>query len=65
MFIDDELLIECLDEDVDFIVFGESEVMIKGSIDVFVLVDLFVLIEDELLLLMFLFFKYDVCVYKY
>ena len=63
--VDDESLIERLDEDADFIVLGESEATTKGSIDAPALVDLLALIEDELLLLMPLSPKHDVCEHKH
>ena len=63
--IDDESLIERLDEDADFIVLGESESSKKGSIDTPASIDLFALLEDELLLLMPLSPKHDVCEHKH
>ena len=63
--VDDESLIERLDEDADFIVLGESEATTKGSIDAPALVDLLALIEDELLLLMPLSPRHDVCEHKH
>ncbi|OAL76221.1 metal-binding protein [Acinetobacter sp. SFB] len=63
--VDDESLIERLDEDADFIVLGEGEATIKGSIDAPASADLLALIEDELLLLMPLSPKHDVCVHKH
>ena len=63
--IDDESLIERLDEDADFIVLGESESSKKGSIDTPASIDLLALLEDELLLLMPLSPKHDVCEHKH
>ena len=63
--VDDESLIERLDEDADFIVLGESEATTKGSIDAPASADLLALIEDELLLLMPLSPKHDVCRHKH
>ena len=63
--VDDESLIERLDEDADFIVLGESESSKKGSIDTPASIDLFALLEDELLLLMPLSPKHDVCEHKH
>ena len=63
--VDDESLIERLDEDADFIVLGESEATTKGSIDAPASADLLALIEDELLLLMPLSPKHDVCEHKH
>ena len=62
--IDDESLIERLDEDADFIVLGESESS-KKSIDTPASIDLLALLEDELLLLMPLSPKHDVCEHKH
>ena len=61
----DEALIERLDEDADFIVLGESEATTKGSIDAPASADLLALIEDELLLLMPLSPRHDVCEHKH
>lgn len=63
--VDDESLIERLDEDADFIVLGESEATTKGSYDAPATADLLALIEDELLLLMPLSPKHDVCEHKH
>ena len=63
--IDDESLIERLDEDADFIVLGESEATKKGTFDAPATADLLALIEDELLLLMPLSPKHDVCEHKH
>ena len=65
--VDDESLIERLDEDADFIVLGESEATTKGDYltNTSPTVDLLALIEDELLLLMPLSPKHDVCEHKH
>ncbi len=63
--IDDESLIERLDEDADFIVLGESESSKKGDFDTPASIDLLALLEDELLLLMPLSPKHDVCEHKH
>ncbi len=63
--VDDESLIERLDEDADFIVLGESEATTKGSFDAPASADLLSLIEDELLLLMPLSPRHDVCEHKH
>ncbi|WP_445115058.1 YceD family protein [Acinetobacter sp. WZC-1] len=63
--VDDESLVERLDEDADFIVLGESEATIKGDMDTPASVNLLSLIEDELLLLMPLSPKHDVCEHKH
>ncbi|OTG64829.1 YceD family protein [Acinetobacter silvestris] len=63
--VDDESLIERLDEDADFIVLGESEATTKGDFDAPATADLLSLIEDELLLLMPLSPKHDVCEHKH
>jgi uncharacterized protein len=63
--VDDESLIERLDEDADFIVLGESEATTKGSYDAPALANLLSLIEDELLLLMPLSPKHEVCEHKH
>src|SRR5690606_6245319 len=62
---DDESLIERMDEDADFIVLGESEATTKGDYDAPATADLLALIEDELLLLMPLSPKHDVCEHKH
>lgn len=63
--VDDESLIERLDEDADFIVLGESEGTTKGDYMTPAIVNLLTLIEDELLLLMPLSPKHDVCEHKH
>ncbi|TCM68037.1 uncharacterized protein EC844_10619 [Acinetobacter calcoaceticus] len=63
--VDDESLIERLDEDADFIVLGESEATTKGDFSTPATVNLLSLIEDELLLLMPLSPKHDVCEHKH
>ena len=63
--VDDESLIERLDEDADFIVLGESDATKKGDFDAPATADLLSLIEDELLLLMPLSPKHDVCEHKH
>lgn len=63
--IDDESLIERLDEDADFIVLGESESSKKGDFDTPASIDLLALLEDELLLLIPLSPKHDVCEHKH
>ena len=63
--VDDESLIERLDEDADFIVLGEGEATTKGDFDTPALANLLSLIEDELLLLMPLSPKHDVCEHKH
>ncbi|MDM1781173.1 DUF177 domain-containing protein [Acinetobacter sp. 10FS3-1] len=63
--VDDESLIERLDEDADFIVLGESEATSKGDYDAPATADLLALIEDELLLLLPLSPKHDVCEHKH
>jgi len=63
--VENESLIERLDEDADFIVLGENESSTKGSIDHNAVVDLLALIEDELLLLVPLSPRHDVCQHKH
>ena len=63
--VDDESLIERLDEDADFIVLGESDATKKGDFDAPATADLLSLIEDELLLLMPLSPKHEVCEHKH
>ncbi len=63
--VDDELLIERLDEDADFIVLGESEATTKGDYDSPATANLLSLIEDELLLLLPLSPKHDACEHKH
>ena len=64
---DNESLIERLDEDADFIVLGESDATTKGDYltNTPATVDLLALLEDELLLLMPLSPKHDVCEHKH
>jgi uncharacterized protein len=63
--VDDESLIERLDEDADFIVLGESESSTKGDYDTPASLDLLALLEDELLLLLPLSPKHDVCEHQH
>ena len=63
--VDDESLVERLDEDADFIVLGESESSTKGDYDSPATLDLLALLEDELLLLLPLSPKHDVCEHKH
>ena len=63
--VDDEALIERLDEDADFIILGESEATTRGSMDAPASADLLALIEDELLLLMPLSPRHEVCEHKH
>lgn len=63
--VDDESLIERLDEDADFIVLGESESSQKGDFDTPASINLLALLEDELLLLVPLSPKHDVCEHKH
>ncbi|TXJ09006.1 MAG: hypothetical protein E6Q25_04275 [Acinetobacter sp.] len=63
--VDDESIVDCLDEDADFIVLGEDLGTQKGDFKTPATVDLIYILEDELLLSMPNSPKHDACEHKH